>query len=100
MVAVGPCIGKKNYEVGYDLFKKFISLSKKNTKFFTKKNFFKYLFDLRGFINQQLISLKITKIDNIKLDTFSNKNIFFSHRRSLVKQEKDYGRCISVILMT
>ena len=36
----------------------------------------------------------------IEIDTFTEKNTFFSYRRSLFNKEEDYGRCISVILMT
>ena len=46
------------------------------------------------------IAHSLTQIENIKLDTFKEKNSFYSYRRSLVDREKDYGRCISVILMT
>jgi len=34
------------------------------------------------------------------MDTFSNKENFFSYRRSKKDNDKDYGRCISVIIMT
>ena len=36
----------------------------------------------------------------IEIDTFSKRDFFYSYRRSCVEIEKDYGRCISVILMT
>ena len=36
----------------------------------------------------------------LKADTFSEKDLFYSYRRSQFSKEKDYGRCISVILMT
>ena len=55
---------------------------------------------MRGFINNELQNLNIGQIENIEIDTFSKKNTFFSYRRSLFDKEKDYGRCISVILMT
>ena len=34
------------------------------------------------------------------MDTFSKREFFYSYRRSRLNKEKDYGRCISVILMT
>ena len=64
------------------------------------KNKKKYLFDLRAFIDFKLKRLNIKNIDHIKKDTFSDKNNFFSYRRSKKNNEKDYGRCISVIMMT
>ena len=36
--SIGPCIGKKNYEVDNDFFKKFVLKSKKNIIYFSKKN--------------------------------------------------------------
>ena len=60
----------------------------------------KYLFNIRSYINAKLIGLGIKNIDHINMDTFSNKKNFFSYRRSKKYDEKDYGRCISVIIMT
>tara|TARA_B110000438_G_scaffold266414_1_gene280471 strand:- start:785 stop:1546 length:762 start_codon:yes stop_codon:yes gene_type:complete len=100
IAVVGPCIDKKNYEVGPEFFSKFILKDLSNKKFFESINNSKYLFDLRGFINKKISILNIKNIDNIDIDTFSKKKIFYSYRRSRLNKEKDYGRCISVILMT
>ena len=100
IAVIGPCIKKENYEVKEDLYEKFISQNKKNIIFFKKINDDKYIFDLRGFINNELINLNIQDIVNINIDTFSEKELFYSCRRSQFNKEKDYGRCISVILMT
>ena len=94
--SVGPCIGKKSYEVDINFYKKFISKSKKNAVYFTKKNNKKKLFNLRQYVNDKLIRLNI-KVDHVNHDTFKEKNRFFSYRRSQKFHEKDYGRCISVI---
>ena len=100
IAAIGPCIGKKNYEVGKDFFKKFIDQDKNNEKFFEKINREKHYFDLRGFINKEISNLNIKNTENIEMDTFSEKKYFYSYRRSSLNKEQDYGRCISVILMT
>jgi len=100
IVVIGPCIGKKNYLVKKDFFEKFISQDKKNENFFDKIEGEKYSFDLRGFINKEISDLNINEVENIEIDTFEQKEFFYSYRRSLVNKEKDYGRCISVILMT
>ena len=100
IAVVGPCIKKENYEVGMDLLKKFTDKNLKNEKFFEKISNEKYLFDLRGFINNEISHLSIKSIENIEKDTFSENEFFYSYRRSCYKKEKDYGRCISVILMT
>ena len=94
--AVGPCIGKKNYEVGVKFKIKFLKKFKKSSSCFNEKKG-RYLFDLRKFINIKLRESGVKRIDNIALDTFKNHSSFFSYRRSKLKGEKDYGRCISVI---
>ena len=60
----------------------------------------KYLFNIRSYVNAKLIRLGINNIDHIEMDTFSNNENFFSYRRSKKNDDKDYGRCISVIIMT
>jgi len=98
IAAIGPAISQKSYEVGEEFKDKFISKSKKNRVFFKyKRN--KIYFDLTNFIYNQLISFGISKIDVIRKDTFDKKNNFFSARRSIKKNEPDYGRNISVIML-
>ena len=96
-VAIGPCIDVNNYEVGQEFYDMFIKVTKKNEGFFlhTKKN--KFLFDLRKYVNSKFEKLKINHVENIDFDTFSENENFFSFRRSEQRNEKDYGRCISVI---
>ena len=100
VAVVGPCIQKDNYEVKNDFYKKFIEQNSQNKIFFDKTGEDKFFFDLRSFVNNQISILGIKNIENIDMDTFSQKDLFYSYRRSRVEKEKDYGRCISVILMT
>ena len=93
---IGPCIGKKSYEVDLAFYKKFISKSQKNIIYFTFKNNGKKLFDLRKYISDKLVKLNI-KVDSINRDTFKERTVFFSYRRSKKLHQNDYGRCISVI---
>ncbi|MDB4140779.1 peptidoglycan editing factor PgeF [Candidatus Pelagibacter sp.] len=95
---IGPCISIKNYEVKKDFIKKLIKNDGKNKKFFKKiKN--KDFFNLRKYVHSQLKALNIKKIDIINKDTFNPKNNFFSARRSISRNENDYGRNISVIMI-
>jgi len=100
IAVVGPCINKKNYKVRSDLFEKFIDQDNKNDVFFEKINNENYIFDLRAYINKEISNLNIKNVENIEKDTFSEVDFFYSYRRSCLNKEKDYGRCISVILMT
>ena len=94
--SIGPCIGKKSYEIDLNFYKKFLLKSKKNSVYFTKKNKYKKLFDLRKYVTDKLLKFNIM-VDQVNHDTFSDKNNFFSYRRSQKLHENDYGRCISVI---
>ena len=100
IAVIGPCIDKKNYIVKEDFFNKFISQENNNKIFFEKIDNEKFLFDLRAFINKEILKSGIKNVENLEMDTFSQKEFFYSYRRSQLNKEKDYGRCISVILMT
>jgi YfiH family protein len=95
---IGPCIALKNYEVKQKFIKKFIEKDVKNEIFFKKiKN--KHYFNLNEYIVHQLKSLDVRKIEVINKDTFNVKNNFFSARRSKSRNENDYGRNISIIMI-
>ena len=95
---IGPCISSNNYEVKENFRKNFIRKDKKNILFFKRtKN--KNYFNLNKYIHFQLESLNIQKIDVINKDTFNAKNNFFSARRSISRNENDYGRNISIIMI-
>ena len=96
-VAVGPCIGVENYEVGKEFYGEFIKESKKNEIFFFHGKKDKLLFDLRKYVNFKIKEFDIAHIENIDFDTYAEKKNFFSFRRSKKLGEKDYGRCISTI---
>ena len=96
-VAVGPCIALKNYEVGKEFYDSFIRESIKNKKFFSLNKDNKIFFDLRKYVNFKINKFDIKNLENIDLDTYAEKEKFFSFRRSRKLEEKDYGRCISTI---
>jgi len=100
IAVVGPCIKTESYEVKSDFYEKFVLQNSKHKEFFIKTNKNNYLFDLRNFINIEISNLNVKNIENIKIDTFSEREFFYSYRRSCINKEADYGRCISVILMT
>ena len=96
--SVGPCIGKKSYEVDIKFYKKFVSKSWKNKIYFKEKNKTKKLFNLRKFVADKLLKFKV-KVDHVNKDTFAEKSNFFSYRRSFKLKQKDYGRCISTVCL-
>ena len=96
IACIGPCLGQKNYEVDISFYKKFLNKSDKNKRYFLYKNKNKKLFNLRKFVEDKLLELKV-EIDHVNHDTFGEKTKFFSYRRSCKLKQNDYGRCISVI---
>ena len=98
IVAIGPSIAQKNYNVKLDFKNKFIKKHKKNKIFFKNINKLIY-FDLPNYIKSQLKFNKISKIDMINIDTYNKKNNLFSARRSLKLKHDDYGRNISIIMI-
>ncbi len=97
---IGPCLGSRSYEVDKKFEKKFIHKDVRYSKFFKYKNNDKSFFNLRGIINYQLEELGVKKIFNVKRDTYANKGLFFSHRRSYHGGEKTTGRLINLISLT
>ena len=97
---VGPCLGEKNYEVDKNFQKMFIKKNTKYAKFFRYKNKEKSYFNLRALINYQLSELGLKKIYNITRDTYSNEDLFFSHRRAKQKGQKTTGRLINLISLS
>ena len=98
IAAIGPCISQKHYEVQDDFKSKFFKQSRGN-KIFFKKIGNKTYFSLNKYVNYQLKSLGVKKIDIIDQDTYNPKNNFFSARRSIHNKENDYGRNISLIMI-
>ena len=97
-VVIGPCISKNNYEIKDDFLKKFKKKDKKNKLYFKKRKNRKF-FDMTKYVVDNIKSEGIKEIEIIKKDTFPENNNFFSARRALKKNENDYGRNISIIML-
>ena len=98
IVTIGPSISLKSYEIKKEFKAKFIKKDKNNIKFFkNKKN--KIFFDLPNYVKKQVKFNQIKNVNLINIDTFNEKNNFFSARRSLKLNQNDYGRNISIIVI-
>lgn len=94
VATIGPCIHQKSYEVDQPFLAHFADAP----------NFFRpaimagrYLFDLPGYICNQLEKAGIGAIDTLPLDSYQHDGKFFSYRRSRHDKEADYGRQIAII---
>jgi len=99
---IGPAIQKNSYEIEEDVAKMVRSCSffKENETILSHNKPNKYLFDLPLLLKQSLKSAMIQNIGDVKIDTYKNNDLFFSHRRSTHKNLKyiqKTGRQISVI---
>lgn len=98
LLAIGPCIGPKSYEVKKDLIDKFIKKKETYKAHFVKINN-KYYFNLANLIHSNALQIGLNN-NNIWLankDTYSNKRLFFSYRRNIKNNSPDLGRMISTI---
>tara|TARA_B110000438_G_scaffold282787_1_gene310125 strand:- start:26 stop:808 length:783 start_codon:yes stop_codon:yes gene_type:complete len=95
---IGPCLNRKNFEVSKEFKKNFIKINSNYENYFTEENKFnKNLFDMRNLIKFQLLENKLMKIDDVDIDTYENKDLFFSHRRSTHLNQLPTGRMINII---
>ena len=95
---VGPCIGKNAYEVSSDFIIPFIKESEESERFFHAASKEGHaMFDLPGYCAWRLAREGVKQVSILDKDTYTNENEFFSYRRSVHREEEDYGRQISVI---
>jgi purine-nucleoside/S-methyl-5'-thioadenosine phosphorylase / adenosine deaminase len=95
VAAIGPLIRQPMYEVGPDLMAAF------DRRFFTPARRADHaLFDLAGYIASRLHGAGVAHVEDLGLCTYSDETRFFSYRRSVHRQEGDYGRHISAIALS
>jgi polyphenol oxidase len=99
--AVGPCINQAAYEVGPEFENEVVSLNADYQRFFARpKAGAKPHFELPGFVEARLRAAGLSHIERQSHCTHRNESMFFSYRRTTQRNESDYGRQISAILVT
>lgn len=100
LTAIGPSIGAKSYEVSDDFYEKFLQESEDYTQYFwAGRDEHHHQFDLPHFVKAQLELCGVKKIWLSDKDTYADESLFFSYRRSTHKNEADYGRQLSAIML-
>ena len=95
---IGPCLHKNNFNVDEKFRLKFVKKNNKYQKYFhVSRQKGKFLFNMRNLIKSQIRENKVKNIENIDLDTYSNPNLFFSHRKSTHNGNNLTGRMINII---
>lgn len=101
VAAVGPCIAQASYEVGAEFRTSFLEAAGGNIRFFADgAEPDKYRFDLGGYLYDRLSGLGLASVEVMGLDTYAEPDRFFSYRRSTHRNEPDYGRMLSAIVLT
>lgn len=97
---LGPAIAQKSYEVGPEFAAAFHAASISYGRFFAPSpRSGHFLFDLPGFIVSRLQAAGIGAFEDLARDTYAEPDCFFSYRRSVHKNEPDYGRQIAAIAL-
>lgn len=97
---IGPCIGLSSYEVDQDFYAQFFDHNPESERFFKNaRRGEHYMFDLAGYCAFRLAHCGVQQVSIKDLDTYFHEEDFFSYRRATHRNEKDYGRQISVIMI-
>ncbi len=94
---IGPSISQPNYEVGEEFFERFFDEDRSNARFFINGTGGKYLFDLPAYGLMRLRSAGVGAATWTRHCTYADPGQFYSYRRSVHRNEADYGRLISAI---
>jgi polyphenol oxidase len=98
--ALGPCLGPDAYEVGPEFEARFLESDRANARFFRRPaGAPRPMFDLPAYLLARLEACDLDTIENCSTCTYSNAARHFSYRRATHRNEGDYGRQISAILL-
>jgi len=96
---VGPSIGPQNYEVGPEFVERFVRSDDASERFFVPSARAGHaLFDLRGYTLLRLERAG-AEAQMVARCTYALEGEFYSYRRATHRNEPDYGRQVSAIVM-
>ncbi len=96
---LGPSIGPENYEVGPEFVQRFVETDPANQDYFTpSKQAGHAMFDLNRYTVDRLLRAGVAA-SAIGRCTYADEASFFSYRRATHREEPDYGRQISAIVL-
>lgn len=100
LAVVGPAIAQASYEVGPEFPAPFLEENAGNQRFFRPSaRETHHMFDLAGYTESRLAALGLASAETVGRDTCAEEDLFFSYRRSTLRQEADYGRELSAIVI-
>jgi YfiH family protein len=99
VAVLGPSIGPENYEVGGEFVERFTEADKDNARYFTpSKNIGHWMFDLNRYTLDRLRKAGVSA-EGLDRCTYAEEDLFYSYRRTTHRNEADYGRQISAIVL-
>ena len=97
--AIGPTIRQTSYEVDQNFRANFIAQTQTSARFFAAgKDTAHFQFDLPSYVHSQLDACNLGSIWDSGIDTYASSD-HFSYRRTTHKNEADYGRQLSAIML-
>ncbi|HLF59430.1 MAG TPA: peptidoglycan editing factor PgeF [Alphaproteobacteria bacterium] len=107
---LGPAIAQRSYEVGPEFPELILGRPLEpgemspeqggESEFFAPANRpGHFMFDLAGYVMRRCLDAGIKSCDRIPSDTLREEGRFYSYRRSVLRGEPDYGRCLSAIAL-
>ena len=97
---IGATISQKVYEVGPDFATQFIAEASDNADFFTPSPRPRHqMFDLPAYLKRRIARQGVGRVVDMGLCTYCDEERFYSFRRATHRNEKDYGRQISAIVL-
>lgn len=98
--AIGPAIGRDSYEIGPEFQRRFLDHDAANARFFRAGRRADHPhFDLPAYVARRLRDAGVATIDPLDRDTCGQDGRYFSYRRSRLRDEADYGRQLSAIVL-
>jgi YfiH family protein len=99
--AIGPCISQPSYEVGPEFRPRFVAADSANARFFhPSRREGHWQFDLPAYVAHRLRQSGIGTVETLASCTYADEASFFSYRRTTHRNEADYGRQLSAIMLT
>ncbi|MDQ6703778.1 MAG: peptidoglycan editing factor PgeF [Pseudomonadota bacterium] len=97
---LGPTISRNSYEIGAEFADRFVAASTGYGSFFSASaRDGHFMFDLPGFISMRLRLAGIGSFEDLARDTYAEPARFYSYRRSVHRNEPDYGRQVAAITL-
>lgn len=97
--AAGPSIQANSYEVGGDVYERYLSDRAENEKFFSLNQRGRWQFSLSSYVEERL-QHHLRNVFVSKKDTYGMPELYFSARRANHSGDPQYGRMLSAICLT